>query len=161
MTKTIMILAIAAAFVVGMIVSTTPVFAPGIGEGDELVAEAIDALTVEVASISSVAGPEGPEGPEGLAVGLKTYTELASDITTSSIAFAIIQCDAGDIATGGTALVNGGQIDIDCPVTSDGDCIAPGEVATGWKVIADNDIPNVSFSANAYVICADIAEPFR
>jgi len=34
-------LGIVGAFVIGMIVSATPVFAPGIGEGDSLVADAI------------------------------------------------------------------------------------------------------------------------
>ena len=69
MTKTILILAIAAAFVAGMIVSATPVFAPpSQAGGDTLVAAAIDALTTTVAGIPNIAGPQGPPGELGIEI---------------------------------------------------------------------------------------------
>jgi len=65
MTKTILILAIAAAFVAGMIVSATPVFAPpSQAGGDTVVAAAIDALTTAVEGIPNIAGPQGPPGTQ-------------------------------------------------------------------------------------------------
>ena len=65
MGKTIIILVIAAAFVIGMLVSITPAFAPGQGLGDSLVADAIDQLTIAVQGIPAVQGPQGEQGPEG------------------------------------------------------------------------------------------------
>jgi len=63
MTKTILILAIAAAFVAGMIVSATPVFAPpSQAGGDTVVAAAIDALTTAVEGIPNIAGQQGEPG---------------------------------------------------------------------------------------------------
>ena len=65
MTKTILILAIVAAFVAGMLVSAPQVFAPGQGQGDTLVSGAIDQLTAAVEGIPAIAGPQGEQGIQG------------------------------------------------------------------------------------------------
>ena len=89
MTKTILILAIAAAFVVGSITTTTMASAQGNAQGDNLIIDALNSITAAITGIpdptvtvnvdptpvdivvnapqgeQGIQGPEGPEGPQG------------------------------------------------------------------------------------------------
>jgi len=99
-------LVIVGAFVIGMIVLATPVFAPGIGDGDSLVADAIDQLTAVITN-TATQGPPGPQGPQGEQgetgpSGTELYTKTQSFVVVGEGRQLVTQnCDPSDTIING------------------------------------------------------------
>jgi hypothetical protein len=151
-TKTILILAITAAFVAGMLVSAPQVFAPSANsQGESLVSSAIDRLT-EVMQNTATQGPQGIQGEKGDkgdkgdqgdpgSAGTLPYIYFVSAdsalIPVGSIGSVSPQCNSGDRAISGgyiastefthaiSAGTDGGSIFVDNP--------------TLWQITARND----------------------
>ncbi len=158
MTKTILILAIAAAFVAGSITTGTIAFADDDNDDlSQLACEAGKAMTGilfedddEITNILCGAQLQGPPGPAGTSI---TYVnnEQISLGSGKGVAGLAVFCDDGDIATGGG--FNGLGFDMNVitnePIVTDS--ISP----TGWQVSSLNE-GNKDLTITAYVVCADI-----
>ena len=158
-----MILAIAATFIAGMLVSAPQVFAPGV-PGDSLVATAIDNLatiiqgkdTAPVVNLNSIVGPEGPEGEQGIqgppgpVANFKTYS-----VSNSGSIQVEVQCDPGDLALAGGFIVTADTVTSSQPIdVNDVYTLIPDStgIATGWRIIAAG---GVGFSDVVIVHCYD------
>ena len=127
MSKTILILAIAAAFVTGTITTTTLVFAHGgdLGFIHACVNKVNGQTRIVGASdtcknnenplhwgITGPAGPPGPEGTPGL-FGNKVYLKTV-EVTTDSLDFKnyLVNCETEDIALSGTTFDDNTRFDV-------------------------------------------------
>jgi len=153
MTKTITIVAIISAFILGSVGSLTMAEA---NPASDQVAAAIDSLTSAVLNISSVAGPQGEQGiqgEQGPAGGfLTTYVNNgpSTNVPANNFATSTANCDAGDIATGGgSTLGTVAKLVSSLPTFT-------GITPTGWAVQAFNPTTQLSVFIAAVVICVDV-----
>lgn len=111
---------------------------------------------------ASLRGPQGPQGLKGDAgpsgatkviSRLSTFQVIAADDSES----ATVDCNSGEVATGGGILVSNGTIR-DMVAVSSRPVVSAADVPTGWTVRAsndDSDNDNVdTIEVRAYVICA-------
>ncbi len=172
MTKTIMILAIAAALVAGSIGTATLASAEKGGVGDNLIADAIDRLAA-VMQNTATQGPQGDQGPkgdtgdegdtgdQGPAGADGTPGVLGFYITANSqtvepgiVAQVFATCDLGDSITGGgffyDAFINH-QFDVFRSQPAG----APGESSNSWIVEGPNT-GSGSATLHSRAMCADL-----
>lgn len=114
---------------------------------------------------ASLRGPQGPQGPQGLKgdVGPSGATKVISRLSTFQVIAAddsesaTVDCNPGEVATGGGILVSNGTIR-DMVAVSSRPVVSAADVPTGWTVRASNDDfdnDNVdTIEVRAYVICA-------
>lgn len=111
---------------------------------------------------ASLHGPQGPQGPKGDA-GPSGATNVISRwspfqvIAADGSETATVDCNSGEVATGGGIQVTNGTIREMMAVTSR-PVVSATDVPTGWTVRAfnvDSDGDNVDrIDVRAYVICA-------
>ena len=181
MTKTIMILAIVAAFVGGTITTGAVAYAAAGGQGDNAIVDAINSLTVAVSGIEptvtvdqpitvnapagpqgeqgiqGIQGEQGPGGPAGPVLNFKTYNvvTLGSGDVGEFIQVPV-QCDSGDVALGGSFSLSrtSNTYVSDYPIDENDSTISDGETATGWKLSFIRDSID-SLGGLVTVICYD------
>ena len=157
MTRTRIVLSLAAAFLTGT-VTTASIASAGNGNGafDAIIA-AINALTEAVENIELLQGPQGPPGPKGDSGNPGTVdTYYVTRSSTNPDNFDRIQlaafCEDGDVATGGgfQALLGLGDVIVTESVprgASDG--------PVGWSATFEYLQPDNN-TVTTYVICADV-----
>jgi len=180
MTKTILILAIAVAFVAGSITTGTITFADDDDDLSQLVCQAGTAMTgilfedddeiTDILCGAQLQGPQGEQGPAGDdgadgATGPQgpAFLELYTNTNTVTLPrFSInnndeVLCDTGDKATGGSFSFD--EIPVspnarisDQPIIDNSTGI---DVPIGWKTTMTNPFP-FPLDMTVHVICADI-----
>ena len=86
------------------------------------------------------------------------YQLTLEDDTENPFLPITVQCDFGDIATGGgVAASSGVKLRSSVPINNISNEVSNGEIATGWKFFGKNTGEFVMISGAVYVLCADFA----
>jgi hypothetical protein len=104
-------------------------------------------------------GPQGNAGPPGRDGSTKVVErQTAKSTSTGSNDSAVVQCQSGEVATGGGWDFDSGNVANfltfgDGPVKADGTDAGPGQTPTGWHVSVYNNSGSTD-GWHVYVICA-------